>query len=138
MTSRNVNPPMLDGCDVLPAMDSAEQIIEPKPRKKKSGHRKTGKRFADLNAFVDTTAGKLSRSELLVWLVLFRDARNEIARTSQADIARRAQISDRTVRYAIGKLIKQGLLVLVYRGGINKGPSKYRISPDLKGEPLRQ
>ncbi len=134
----NGHPPMLDGCAVLPAMEPAEPTAEQAKPKRKPNRRKTGNRFAVLNAFVDTAAGELTRSEILVWLVLYRDTRNGIAQTSQADIARRANLSSRTVRYAIGRLTKRGLLALVYRGGINRGTSKYRVSPDLKGGPLRQ
>ena len=126
---------MLDGCAVLPPMERAEPrrttAVQPKV-KQKSNNRKTGNRFAILNAFVDATAAKLSRSEVLVWLVLYRDTRNGIAKTSQADIARRAGITDRTVRRAIDKLERRGLLVLIHRGGLNSGPSKYRVSPSLE------
>ena len=138
MTNRNGHPPMLDGCAVLPPMEPTEPTAEQTKPKRKPSHRKTGNRFAVLNAFVDTAAGELSRSEILVWLVLYRDTRNGIAETSQADIARRAKLCSRTVRYAIGRLIDRGLLDLVYRGGINRGTSKYRVSPDLNGGPLRQ
>ncbi len=50
-----------------------------------------------------------------------------VAMTSQADIARRIGISDRAVRSAIRRLAKLGLLVVVRRGGILLGPSKYRV-----------
>ena len=97
--------------------------------KNKTAKRKTGERFGVLNAFVDFTAGSLARGELLVWLVLFRDARDGIARTSQADIARRAGMSDRTVRRTLKRLESRGLLQTVYRGGINRGLSRYRVLP---------
>jgi hypothetical protein len=118
---------MLDGCAVLPPMEPAEPTAEQSKPKRRASRRKTGNRFAVLNAFVDAAAGELSRSEILVWLVLYRDTRNGIAETSQADIARRARLSSRTVRYAIGRLTKRGLLALVYRGGLNRGTSKYRV-----------
>lgn len=140
MTVKNRNRHALNGCDVLPPMDPTEishktQQADPK---RKPNRRKTGNRFAVLNTFVDTAAGGLTRSEILVWLVLYRDTRNEIAQTSQADIARRAKISSRTVRYAIGRLIGRGMLTLVYRGGINRGPSKYQVLADLNAGPLGQ
>ena len=128
---------MLDGCAVLPAMERAEDCHNTEP-KRKPNHRKTADRFAVLNAFVDATAGELSRSDILVWLVLYRDTRNGIASTSQGDIARRTRLCERTVRNAITRLKARGLLTLVYRGGINRGTSKYRVSPDLNGGPLRQ
>ena len=46
-------------------------------------------RFRTLNAFVDCTIADLSRAELAVWLVLYRDARDGGSRTAQTDIARR-------------------------------------------------
>ena len=135
MTNGNGHPPRLDGCAVLSPMEPAEPTHttgeQSKPKRRPSD-RKTGNRFAVLNAFVDATAGELSRSEILVWLVLYRDTRIGIAKTSQADIARRAGITDRTVRRAIDKLGKRGLLVLIHRGGLNSGPSKYRILPSLE------
>lgn len=131
---------MLDGCAVLPPMEPPvpTHTTEKTEAKQKHSRGKTGNRFAVLNAFVDATAGDLSRSEILVWLVLYRDTRNGIATTSQADIARRTRLSTRTVRYAVRRLTKRGLLVLVYRGGINRGPSKYRVLPTLEGHSLRQ
>ncbi len=77
--------------------------------------------------------GELSRAEALAWLVLYRDTRNGTARTSAADVARRIGASRRTVIGAIGRLRKRGLLTLVYRGGLNRGPSIYRVHP-LPGE----
>jgi DNA-binding transcriptional MocR family regulator len=82
-----------------------------------------------LNAFLDCTAGRLSRAEVLAWLILYRDTRNGTARTSHGDIARRAGIGRRNVVRAIGRLERRGLLGVVYRGGLNRGPSAYRVYP---------
>jgi len=71
----------------------------------------------------------LKRNELAVWLILYRDSRDGIASTAQSDMARRAGISDRTVRRVLKQLEGYGLLRTVYRGGINRGPSKYRVLP---------
>ena len=127
MTTRN--PPILDGCEVLPLLEPTEtaRTAERPETKRKPNRQKTGNRFAILNTFVDTAAGELSRSEILVWLVLYRDTRNGIAKTSQADIARRAGNSTRTVCRAINRLRKRGLLIVVYQGGLNRGPSKYKV-----------
>ena len=136
MTTRN---PLLEGCTVLPPMEPAEPVrsAERPETKRKPNRQNTGNRFAILNTFVDTAAGELTRSEILVWLVLYRDTRDGLAGTSQADIARRAGTTDRTVRRVIGRLERRGLLTTVYRGGLNRGTSKYRISPELTGRPLR-
>ena len=137
MTNKNEQSPVLNGCEVLPAMESNEESHKT-TSKKKTNHRQTANRFAILNAFVDSAAGELPRSSILVWMVLYRDTRNGIAETSQADVSRRAKISERMVRYAINDLIGRGLLTLVYRGGINRGASKYRVLEGLDGGPLRQ
>ena len=89
--------------------------------------RRTADRFGVLNAFVDCSLVGLSRAELATWLCLYRDTRNGTASTGQADIARRAGLSVRAVQKAIGRLCERGLLVVVYRGGLNRGPSRYRV-----------
>jgi hypothetical protein len=111
----------------LPPMESASERSGNARPKGKTAKRTAGERFGVLNAFVDFTAGTLSRSELLVWLTLFRDARDGIARTAQADIARRTGLNARTVRRAIQRLARGGLLAVVHRGGIGRGPSSYRL-----------
>lgn len=77
-------------------------------------------------ALVDGHGG----NEIAVWLVLYRDTKQDgTARTSQADMARRVGTSDRTVRRALDKLERRGLLKVTYRGGIGRGPSAYRVRP---------
>ena len=135
MTTRNGQPPILIGCDVLPPMEPAEPTrtnSEQPTGKHKTGRQKTAKRFAEMNNFVDFTMGSLTRNEIAVWFVLFRDCRNEIAATSQADIARRAGVSDRTVRRVVKRLEMRSLLKTVYKGGLQRGPSKYRVLPLAK------
>jgi hypothetical protein len=90
---------------------------------------KTAERFAVLNSFVDFTIAGLSRNEIAVWLVLYRDTKNGTARTSQADMARRIGTSDRTVRNALRQLAEKELLRVAYRGGIGRGPSRYHVRP---------
>ena len=65
---------------------------------------------------------------MAVWLVLYRDTCNGTARTSQADAAHRAGVNERTVRRAIKGLVKKGLLVVEKQGGLNRGPSRYRVT----------
>lgn len=89
----------------------------------------TAGRFAVLNGFVDCSMADLSRAELAAWLVLYRDTRNGTARTSAEDIARRAGTSKRAVLDALTSLRKRELLTRVYRGGLNRGPSVYRVHP---------
>lgn len=96
---------------------------------KKGDRRVTAGRFGVLNEFVDCSLAGLTKSELLVWLVLYRDTRNGTARTAQSDIARRSGVSVRSVQTAIAKLQARGLLVCVHRGGLNVGPNRYRVRP---------
>ena len=87
-----------------------------------------GERFRTLNAFVDFTMADLKPSERAVWLVLFRDTKRDgTARTSERDIARRAGVSDRMVRYALRALERRGLVRIVRRGRLQTGPSSYRV-----------
>ncbi len=86
-------------------------------------------RFQVLNAFLDYTAKQLTRSELLVWLTLYRDTRDGTACSSQGHIALRCGIARKTVERALVKLTERELLRLVYRGGLNRGASKYQVLP---------
>lgn len=87
-------------------------------------------RFGVLNAFADVTLATLDRASIAVWLLLWRDTKpNGLARTSQADLARRGGISERSVRRALDVLDRAGLLDVVRRGRIGSGPSTYRVHP---------
>jgi hypothetical protein len=129
--------PVLMGCDMLTPVDDAP---EPQQEPNATGTGKTGgekkkaagDRFGVLNGFVDCSIPGLSRAELATWFILFRDTRNGTAATSQADIARRAGCSVKSVKNAIKKLANRGLLVVVYRGGLNRGLSRYRVFPQGK------
>jgi hypothetical protein len=132
----------LTGCGVLPPREDTKQResrnntaggsggIETKPQGS-DNRRKIAGRFAVFNGFVDFTLADLSLRETKVWLILYRDSRDGIAKTSQADIARRAGVSDRTVRRALTQLESRGLLKAVHRGGLNRGCSSYRVSPQV-------
>src|SRR5262245_5689030 len=98
------------------------------PRGKPKG-KATGERFKTLNTFVDFTATGLPRGALLVWLILFRDTRDGTARTSVADMARRAGCNRSTVIRSVRQLQQAGLLQVVHRGGLGHGPSRYRVRP---------
>ncbi len=95
----------------------------------KPNRKATAGRFAVLNEFVDCSLAGLTKADLIVWLVLYRDTRNGTARTSQANIALRGGVSVRAVQYATRRLEKCGLLRCVYRGGLNRGPSRWRVLP---------
>jgi len=133
-------PRILPGCEVLPPMEPSKprttsnnsKAEKPKRTAKTTA---TRNRFAALNAFADFTVRTLDRAAMAVWLLLWRDTKADgLAKTSQADLARRAGISDRTARRAIERLRRAGLLTVVHRGGLRRGISSYRVHP-LTREP---
>jgi CRP-like cAMP-binding protein len=108
---------------------AARQAARPTPAAKPK-RRTRSERFAVLNAFVDFGVAKLTGAEVKVWLILFRDTKaNGLARTGQADIARRSRINVRTVRRVLAALEAKGMVSLVRRGRLNAGPSTYRVHP---------
>ena len=98
-------------------------------RKPDKPKRSSVDRFRILNAFVDHTAAGLRRSELLVWMTLYRDTRDNVATSSQRDIARRCGVDRKTVERAVTALVRRGLLVVVRSGGFRKGTASYRVMP---------
>jgi len=131
MTARLV-PPILPGCSVLPPMEAKAQSSDRRQGADKAkgtpNGRGPGSRFAGFNAFVDFTMRELSRAEALVWMALFRDTKPDgLVRTSQADLARRVGANVCTIKRAIAKLGSRGLLIVVFRGGLRRGPSTYRV-----------
>ena len=101
----------------------------PAPRPKAT-KRRSGQRFEILNAFVDGGMAELTRAELAVWLILYRDTKtNGTAQTSLEDLALRGGMDRQTASRAVGKLKKRKMLRVVNRGGLNKGPSVYQAFP---------
>jgi CRP-like cAMP-binding protein len=108
--------------------ERAARPVTPPPPKRHT----RSERFAALNAFVDfgVASAGLTPAEAIVWLVLFRDTKSDgTARTGQADIARRAGLSVRSVKLALRNLRSKGLVRVVRRGRLNAGPSTYRVHP---------
>src|SRR5215472_15647975 len=96
-------PPMDDGTAAPPTRRTG------KPKGKTPGaRRRAGERFTVLNTFVDFALKNLSRVEIAVWLILFRDTREGTARTSYDDIARRAGCNRRNVGCAVRRLEQRG------------------------------
>lgn len=122
---------VLSGCEVLPPMESKRPATA-KGRSSNKGTKgqstqATGQRFATLNAFVDNSLRGLSRVEALTWLVLYRDTRDGTVSTSIESIAARIGASKRATITAINRLRERGLLIRILKGGINRGPSRYRV-----------
>jgi len=119
-------PPSPNGHNGRPARHHQGHAGKPKG---KPARRKTADRFAVLNAFVDAGMAGLSKVEAMTWLVLYRDTRNGTACTSRASIAARVGCSVKAIGNALARLRKAGLLIQVFRGGQEKGPSIYRVWP---------
>jgi hypothetical protein len=103
--------------------------VEPTVRRKTT-KRVSRLRFEMLNAFVDSGMADLSRAELGIWLILFRDTkRDSIARASLDDLARRGGMNRQTASRAVGRLARPSILQILRRGGLNCGPSAYRVFP---------
>jgi hypothetical protein len=97
---------------------------------RKTSKRESRLRFEALNAFVDSGMADLSRAELVVWLILYRDTkRDRTARASLDDLARRGGINRQTASRAVGRLARRRMLQVLRRGGLNHGPSTYRVFP---------
>jgi hypothetical protein len=109
--------------------DEEPTVVAPAAKPKRRSCR--GERFALLNAFADCALADLTGAEVKVWLILFRDSKaaTSTARTGQADIARRAGLKPRMVRYALASLEAKGMVQVVRRGRLNAGPSTYRVHP---------
>ena len=92
--------------------------------------RRSRLRFELLNAFVDDGMADLTRAELGVWLILFRDTKPDgSARASLSDLARRGGFDRRTAVRAVGSLERRKVLRVLKRGGLNRGPSIYQVFP---------
>jgi hypothetical protein len=112
-----------------PPMYSPDEVERTASKPSKAKGKSKG-RFAVLNAFVDFSMAGLDHASRSVWLVLYRDTRPDgLARTAQADIARRIGMSARTVKRAVRKLESLGLLTVKYRGGLGGRLSVYRVLP---------
>ena len=117
-----------------PAADDDERNARKTNKAKgKTERRRIGNRFAVLNSFCDFTLRELTRAEIAAWLTLYRDTKPDgLAKTSQADIGRRTGLNVGTVKRAIARLCGRGLLTVVRRGSLRRGPSVYRVRPLTK------
>ncbi len=115
-------PPML-------SPEEAERRRAGQGRGEAKGKPKAGDRFKVLNTFIDFTLAELSRAEIAVWFILYRDTKDGTARTAMSDLARRAGCERRTAFRAVRRLEQLGLLKIVHRGGLGQGPSRYRVRP---------
>jgi predicted transcriptional regulator len=126
------SPRILEVGDEPPPIQIRPQPPKPQtPRNPPSKAREPAQgpgRFQIINTFVDTKMASLRRADIAVWIVLWRDTKQDgLVKTSQADLARRAGCDNRSVRRSLRRLEQQGLLIVVRKGGLNTGPSTYRV-----------
>jgi hypothetical protein len=111
------------------SLDRENESSKARNHKPVKGVRKGSDRFRVINGFVDFTLFELTRAEIAVWLILWRDTRDGTARTAYDDLARRAGCNRRNVGRAVRRLEQLGLLKIIHRGGLGRGPSRYRVLP---------
>tara|TARA_R110000868_G_scaffold391868_1_gene662197 strand:+ start:6696 stop:7079 length:384 start_codon:yes stop_codon:yes gene_type:complete len=117
--------------DPPPIRSASKKVTEPAaPPAKKQRQKKpknSGQRWQMFNVFVDQIMHELLPAQRAVWLVLFRDERNSVAKTGQSDIAKRCGLSRESVNRAIAELESRGLIKTLHQGGINRGSSWYQV-----------
>ena len=101
------------------------------PRPQRRSERKPSDRFESINTFIDQTMRGLSHADSLVWLVLWRIARNGAARASYGDLANRIGCHRSTVTKSLRRLREMGLVEVVVRGDQYRGPSTYRLRSEV-------
>jgi hypothetical protein len=93
--------------------------------------RYTLERFHVLNDFVDHGLADLSRSEVAVYLILFRDTKpTGLARTSLTELARRGGMSERQASRALNRLIDRDAVHVIHRGIRGKAALYSLYPPD--------
>lgn len=96
----------------------------------RTGKRRSSLRFQVLNAFIDEGMRALKPADAVVWMVLYRDTKADgTARTAADDITRRTGLSRSTVLRSLKALERARMVRVIRRGGLNRGPSSYRIFP---------
>jgi hypothetical protein len=121
------------GKTLAPLEPEPDETPASPPRRRVPRKRHTADRFGAINSFVDVTLRSLTRTEALVWVVLWRDTRHGLARTSYAGLARTSGCRRATVGIALRSLREKGLLEVVRRGGKGQGSNVYRLRSVVEG-----
>jgi len=97
-------------------------------------------KVTNFNKFIDESLKGLDSAVALTWLVLFRFARDGVARVSKATIAERLGMSERHVARMIESLEGQKLIKVVKRAKYKQGCNVYQlgIRPLEKSQKPRQ
>ena len=98
------------GTVLAPLEPESDEKPPSTPARREPRRRKTGDRFVEINSFVDITLRSLTRTEACVWLVLWRDSRHGLSRTSYASLARTSGCRRATVGIALRSLREKGLI----------------------------
>ena len=115
------------GKTLAPLEPESDEAPAPPPGRRVPRKRHTADRFGEINSFVDVTMRSLTRTEALVWFVLWRDSRHGLARTSYASLARTCGCRRATVGVALQTLREKGLVQVVRQGGKGRGSNVYRL-----------
>ena len=118
--------------EVLRAKETSDASPEGPPKSPSRKPKASSDRFSSINAFVDITMKGLTRAEALVWVTLWRDTRNGLARPSMGYLARRVGCDRRTICRALRELCRRGLVELVRRGAKGGGTNVYRLRAEEK------
>lgn len=98
-------------------------------QKKNTARRWSLERFKVLNGLVDLGLRGLTRSELAIWLIVYRNTRpNGLARVSLSELAHRGGMSRRQATRALGALVDRGVVHVIRRGVIGKA-TVYSLYP---------
>lgn len=112
---------------------NAKQANTHKAKAKAQRQRDTGgnrRRWQTFNAFcdLDKKAARLRPSDAALWYVMFRHAdRRGVVSLSQNRMVLYTGLSLRGVRYSLQRLIDNGLLERLKRGGPNSGLAAFRM-----------
>jgi DNA-binding transcriptional ArsR family regulator len=117
--------PLLPGCEVIRST-TVPAAGERRSRKKRPA---VVSKVLALNRFLDRTARSLHPSAAVVWLMLLRDEREGTARTAVSDLARRAGLSERTVKRRLRELKERELVEVRASGTRDTGPTVYVLKP---------
>ena len=80
------------------------------------------------NDFLDKVGMKLKPTTRYVWLLLLRDTKPDgTAQTAITDLARRSDVSTRSIDTALKELKQAKAIEVIRRGSPESGPSIYRV-----------
>ena len=134
VTRADVLPPMVPRKPKPARLEAAgKQEFRPVAIPSVNRSTKTRERFKMLNRFCDDVMASLNPRQVKVWLCLYRDSRDGVAKSAQAYIAKRCGLKRPTVSTTITELEQLGLVETIHQGGVNRGLSWYRVGICRRG-----